>query len=239
MKTYSQIRPVCLLVLMLNGCGSNTFAGSGNRGPEPQPTPLSFPQVPATIPTLTTVQEPVSPNSSVTALPPGVLPSVDPLCSQGAGGLFDAYFPDKGPMLPQSAPQDCRAGFELNNLTGTEFTLANKAPSGTFLLEVDVATYLQPDKIRISAVGANGTRELLLDTCRLRTYLFFDPTDGASRPPEETIRSFRIPLGQSVTSLVFDLSGTTSPYYLSVTGLCQFDLVAPATAKGRQWRPRP
>ena len=224
-----------LITMIAHGCASGSFAGA-SKGNAPQNTPI-----PAPVPTIfQTVQNPlpaVQPTPTPQSIQPiGDVPAVDASCSQAGGANRNTLFPPKGPQLPATAPGNCRNGFELNNLAGAQFSLNATAPTGEFLLEVDLATYLQPDQIRIVAVKADGSRELLLDTCRLRTFFFFDPTDGASRPPEDTIRSFRIPLHAGVASLSFELQGTTSPYYLSVTGLCQFALNPPQGASGGQWR---
>ena len=220
--------------VIAQGCASGSFTGA-SKGGTPQNTPI-----PAPVPTIfQTVQSPLPAQTTPTPQPiqpTGGLPAIDTSCSQAGGASGETLFPPKGPQLPATAPGNCRNGFELNNLAGAQFSLNATAPTGNFLLEVDVATYLQPDQIRIVAIKSDGSRELLLDTCRLRTFFFFDPTDGASRPPEDTIRSFRIPLHAGVASLSFELQGTTSPYYLSVTGLCQFTLNPPQGASGGQWR---
>jgi hypothetical protein len=93
-------------------------------------------------------------------------------------------------------------------------------------LDVDLATYLEADGVTITGVDASGNEYTLMDTCRIQTWTQGDPTGGTSRPPDETIRQFFLPLKAGTKSLTFDFSLVRSPMYLQVLGLCDFDVTA-------------
>jgi hypothetical protein len=75
---------------------------------------------------------------------------------------------------------------------------------------------------------------LLLDTCRIRTAEYPDPTDGTTRPPDDTIRQYEIKIVAGTKSLTFDSSNTTTPWYMRVLGLCEFDVQPGPSSCG--WR---
>ncbi len=156
-----------------------------------------------------------------------VLANVDTSCSGGSGGFggFGGGVAPKLPAMPKTVPADCRHGIELNNVYNSSFDLQATKASGSrsLKMEVDIASYLAPDRMRILAHTANGEK-LLVDTCRLSTANYTDPTDGSRRPPEDSIREFRVTLPKGTTSLTFDFSEADSPTYMKVTGLCDFTL---------------
>jgi hypothetical protein len=166
---------------------------------------------------------------SVDAGMQGLAP-IDPACT--AGGLLLPVFPPATPLLPPDVPASCHNGFEIGDATiGSSYTLMSKTPKGAaaITLDVDFATYLQADGVVVTGVGPAGTYTLL-DTCRLQTSTMGDPTGGTSRPPDDTIRQFRIAVEQGTTELTFDFAGVVSPMYIQVLGLCDFDVTQDTAA---------
>jgi hypothetical protein len=129
------------------------------------------------------------------------------------------------------------SGLEVNNPRATTYALPALSTAGAAarVLEVDVATYLKPDTLRLIAIDTSGQAHTILDTCRMRTSIYGDPTDGHSRPPDDSIRDYRVSLPAGTVRFEFDYTGTDSPTYLRVLGLCDFDLSA-ATTFGGTWR---
>lgn len=158
-----------------------------------------------------------------------VLAPIDSFCANGGRGR-DEMAP-KLPPLPRTVPADCRRGIEFNNFEG-RFELTAKSGSRSLKLEVDIASYLVSDRMRILARSAKGER-VILDTCRLSTANYVDPTDGRSRPPEDSVREFRVTLPKGTTSLTFDFGEADSPTYMKVTGLCDFTLTPGGDAELR------
>ncbi len=158
--------------------------------------------------------------------PPVGLPPIDPAC---AAGSSTSTFPPFVPLVPPDEPAGCGNGFELGDAThGSTYTLATNQPAGSesMTLDVDFATYEKADGVIITGVYADGTSYTLLDTCRLQTSTSGDPTGGQTRPPDETIRQFRLTLEAGTMKLIVDFGGVVSPMYIQVLGLCDFT-VAP------------
>jgi hypothetical protein len=152
-------------------------------------------------------------------------PPIDPLCMGGDASA--SIYPPYVPLVPPDVPADCANGFEIGDATsGSVYTLTTNQPGGSqaITLDVDFATYLEPDGVLITGVNANGTTYTLLDTCRLQTWSSGDPTGGTSRPPDETIRQFRIKVTAGTKSLKVDFAGVVSPMYIQVLGLCDFNV---------------
>jgi len=174
--------------------------------------------------------------SCVDAAPPAVdagivgQPPIDTACM--GGGQLASVYPPYVPLVPPSVPASCSNGFELGDATpGSVFTMAATRAGGAaaITLDVDFATYLEPDGVVITGTLPGGATYALLDTCRLQTWTQGDPTGGRSRPPDQTIRQFRIDVQAGTTSLKVDFGGVVSPMYIQVLGLCDFD-VAPVSA---------
>ena len=89
----------------------------------------------------------------------------------------------------------------------------------------------------MTGADASGATYTLLDTCRLQTSTTGDPTGGTSRPPDQTIRQFRIQVKQGTTQLTFNFAGVLSPMYIQVLGLCDFNVTSFASATS--WRAVP
>jgi len=150
-----------------------------------------------------------------------------PACNSGLPSVYPPYVP----LLPPSVPASCSNGFEMGdpNLCATgavSYTINTTTPAGSraITLDVDFATYVEPDGVVVTGVDAQGNTYTLLDTCRIQTWTARDPSLGLTRPPDDTIRQFRIDLKQGTTSLTFDFGGVVSPMYIQVLGLCDFDL---------------
>lgn len=159
------------------------------------------------------------------------LPPIDPMCA--AGGLLLPTFPPYTPLLPPDVPSTCTNGFEIGDAAiGSSYTISAKSAAGSraILLDVDFATYLQADGVVVTGVNASGATYTLLDTCRLQTSTAGDPTGGKSRPPDQTIRQFRIQVTQGTSQLTFNFSGVVSPMYIQVLGLCDFNVTPFASA---------
>jgi hypothetical protein len=158
--------------------------------------------------------------------PPVGLPPIDPVCAAGGSA---STFPPFVPLVPPDEPADCGNGFEVGDATpGSTYTLATNQAAGSagMTLDVDFATYEKADGVIINGVYADGTSYTLLDTCRLQTWTAGDPTGGHVRPPDETIRQFRLNLEAGTMKLIVDFGGVVSPMYIQVLGLCDF-MVAP------------
>lgn len=129
---------------------------------------------------------------------------------------------------PKAAPSDCRVGFEFNNFKNRQFDITSAAGSRSLTLEVDIASYTAADRMRLLADG-----KLKLDTCRLRTASYADPTGGDKRPPEDSIRYFRVKIPKGTKKLTFDWGAAGTPTYIRVIGLCDFDTSAASAARAR------
>jgi hypothetical protein len=173
-------------------------------------------------------------------VPPGFLDPIDPACAEGAStssgpfqggpgkkGEQNALFPPYVPLKPDDVPASCNNGFELQQAQPSSiYLLKAKTPQGSraITLDVDFATYTVADGMTITEIDASGSRNVLLDTCRMRTWTSADPTGGAHRPPDETIRQFRISLAAGTAQLEIKFGQVVSPMYLRLVGLCDFDV---------------
>ena len=185
-----------------------------------------------------------SPSGSDAGLPPIDMACMSaPMCNTGLPSVFPPYVP----LLPPSVPTNCSNGFELGDAHtcgggggGTvSYTIQANTASGSraITLDVDFATYLEPDGVLITGVDGSGNTYTLLDTCRIQTWTQADPTGGTHRPPDETIRQFRIEVTQGTKQLTFNFGGVVSPMYIQVLGLCDFDL--PQFSQARWWQAVP
>jgi hypothetical protein len=160
---------------------------------------------------------------------------IDPACAasdplNGSATAADLFVPKWTPLAP-TVPNDCVQGFEMNQLEAYVHTLSSSAGSRAITLEVDIATYTVSDAIRIIAVDGAGNETILIDTCRLRTSEYRDPTGGTVRPPEDSIRDFRTMMPAGTRTLKIDQTYTDSPTYVRILGLCDFDLQPPPETK--------
>lgn len=204
--------------------GTSVDAGQGSDAGEPEDAGVVEPPDAGVLP------EDGGPPSSPDAGDP-VLVNLDLACGTSDAGVL---FPP-AVALPDSVPADCLRGFEMNNFHGTWSTDSlTLAGSRAIELEVDVATYQAPDDIRISGT-VNGAERDLFATCRMQTSTYGDRTGGLIRPQDDCIREFRLDLPTGTTRLTFDFSNATTPTYIRVLGLCDFDLQPPAPVN-RKWR---
>ncbi len=168
-------------------------------------------------------------------------PPIDMACMSSQN--LPAVFPPYVPLVPPDVPASCANGFEIGDaMVGgtTVYSLAAKNQAqgaAAITLDVDFATYEEPDGVIITGVDASGVTYTLLDTCRLQTWTKADPTGGTSRPPDITIRQFRIDVKAGTQSLKVDFGGVVSPMYIQVLGLCDFDVSMFSQAKW--WTPVP
>ncbi len=155
----------------------------------------------------------------------GCLPVVDTTCQAGCASGTPS-FPAAVPLTPPAVPAGCSGGFEMNNPPTQVFTVQSLAPGGApaSTLDIQIATYKAPDHIDITATDAAGTVTALVATCHLQTSVDSDPTDGCTRPPDDTIRQFTVSLPAGTTTLGFDMTGACTPTYTRVLGLCNFDV---------------
>ena len=140
-----------------------------------------------------------------------------------------ASYPPYVPLAPPDVPANCTSGFEIGDATrGSAYAIYATSTAGAadIVLDVDFATYLQPDRLVVTGTDASGATRTLLDTCRIQTSDKGDPTGGVARPPDQTIRQFRAHVIQGTIMLTFDFAGVVSPMYVQVRGLCDF-YVAP------------
>jgi hypothetical protein len=150
-------------------------------------------------------------------------PPVDPTCPAGcASGTPD--FPPAIPLVPPALPASCSGGFEMNTPPQQIFTVQSISPGGAQArtLDIEIATYRAPDHISITAVDASGTEYPLVDTCHLQTSTYSDPTNGCTRPPDDSIRQYTVSITAGTRSLSIDMTGACTPTYMRVLGLCDF-----------------
>jgi hypothetical protein len=154
--------------------------------------------------------------------------NIDTACTANPKPTSGFLFPIKT-TLPNPLATSCQNGFEINNTSGS-LTLSSTNATGAkaVTLAVDFAAYLAPNSFRIQASGPWGQDVTVLDTCRLRTACYADPSGGTQRPPEDSIRSFNVTLPEGTTSLTFTFDNT-SPYYVRILGLCDFNLTQAAS----------
>jgi hypothetical protein len=139
-------------------------------------------------------------------------------------------YPPPVPLQPPGLPVDCSGGFEENN-TENFFVVTAVSPASAraITLDVEIATYKAPDHVRITGVDANDATYVLVDLCDLRTALYSDPTNGCTRPPDDSIRQYQVEVKAGTKSPLFDTSGACTPFYVRVLGLCDFQVVPPVT----------
>ena len=127
---------------------------------------------------------------------PAFHPPVDTTCQGGcASGTRD--FPAATPLVSPGLPASCSGGFEDEQPSrGRVFTVTSTSPAGAEArtLDVEIATYKAPDHAVITAVDASDDVYTLVDTCTLQTAAYGDPTNGCTRPPDDTIRQYEVSL---------------------------------------------
>jgi len=166
-----------------------------------------------------------SPDYTLSAINTAEL-AVDARCSMD--GPKDPQVLPKWAPLPLALPDSCLKGIEINDQAfATPLTFNSLDPLGSQdrTLELDYATYLAPNNMKITGVNADGSTYLLFNSCVLQTWLLGNPstTYPRVRPCEGSIRDFRLHLKGGTTALIFEPT-SDSPYYIRVLGLCDFDL---------------
>jgi hypothetical protein len=206
-------RALLVAAALLVACGSRTGLDSPLG-----PSPIGGGGAGGTGGVATVTTSSGSPSSSTGAV--NVCPAG---CSAGT-----PYFPAAVPLQPPAVPASCSSGFEMNNLS-TSFGATALSPNGAAggTLDVQIATYLKPDHIRITGIDASNNGYVLVDTCELQTADYGDPTDGCGRPPDDSIRQYTVTVTPGTKSLTVDVTGACTPYYVRVLGLCEFDVVSP------------
>jgi hypothetical protein len=162
------------------------------------------------------------------------LPPIDLACESTQ--KLASVFPPYTPLAPPDVPASCAGGFQTGDVdesSGVVYELPATPAGGAaaITLDIDFATYLEPDGVLITGVDASGETYTLLDTCRMQTWTAGDPTDGLVRPPDDTIRQFRVDVVAGTRSLKIDFSRVVSPMYIQVLGLCDFDVTRLTQAK--------
>jgi hypothetical protein len=178
-------------------------------------------------PTATCVNVPCTGDGCATA-------PVDPTCTQGNTTVV---YPAYTPLNPPGVPGACLDGFELTRAEGAPpYVLKAKTPAGSraLTLDLDFATYTAPDGVRISGNDGSCEPYLLFETCRMKTA---DQPEtaygtGSERPDDVAIRQFKLELREGTTELTINFENVTSPMYLRVLGLCDFDITP---AEGVKW----
>jgi hypothetical protein len=147
-------------------------------------------------------------------------------CADACGTVTQKY-PAAVPIVPPNLPSACRNGFELNNPQAQQtFTLTSTSPSGSQArdLDIEIATYLAPDHIRITGRDSSGHEFSIVETCSMQTANYSDPTNGCSRPPDDSIRQYFGKLPAGTKSITVDVTGACTPIYLKMLGLCDFNI---------------
>lgn len=149
-----------------------------------------------------------------------------------ANALVKYKFPPQTPLNYSISNFGCQTNLEVNNIRGEVLTFQSSLPQGSEerVLQIDVATYVAADVITISASNILGQSVNLLQTCRMRTACYGDPTDGKSRPPEDSIRTFRVTLPAGTKTITLDYLKSKSNTYTRIIGLCDFNLESVPTA---------
>jgi hypothetical protein len=169
---------------------------------------------------------------------PPVLQNIDPAC--GTGENAPIVYPPYVPLTPPDLPAGCSNGFELGDADhGSVYVIESNVVGGAAAITLDVqyATYKEPDGTIIEAVGPTGTATTIFDSCRMQTWTSGDPSGGVVRPPDATIRQFKVAMPAGTSELIFNFGGVVSPMYIQVLGLCDFD-VTPFSA-ARWWQAVP
>ena len=165
--------------------------------------------------------------TTVDAGPPHT--EIDPVCPGTCP--YDAItpvFPPFSTLVPSSLPATCSNGFELGNPTGgctdSTYTLHASRAGGAraVTLEIDFATYTIPDGVTITGIDSRGRRYTLFESCRLKTWT--QPFTMNVRPPDVAIRQYRVDVLPGTTQLDFDYGPVTTPTYMKVLGLCDFNV---------------
>ena len=140
-------------------------------------------------------------------------------------------------LAPPDVPTCCANGFEIGNASpGSSYVLSATAMGGARAITVDIdyATYRDADEVVVTAVGASSASTTILDTCKLITSSDGDPTQGLTRPPDDTIRQYHMQVPAGTTQLEFNFAGVVSPMYIRALGLCDFDVAT--FSKAVSWR---
>jgi hypothetical protein len=204
----------------INGDDSVDLGGA----PGPAPTPTPTPGV-----TTTTIPKQTPPPDEI---PKGDDPGkpVDLSCAENKRKDIVIQIPRVD--LAPSISNNCKSGIEFNRLENGKFRLTAKQRTSLVRnLDIDLATYAAPDRVRIVAKTTGGD-VVIFDSCRLRTFDAADPTNGDRRPPEASIREFHSKMPKGTKSIEFDFSEAQTPTYLRILGLCDFDLENPVATQG-------
>jgi hypothetical protein len=163
-----------------------------------------------------------TPDGGTTKPPPDTtLPPAVDSCEAGCVASKKTF--PAAVALVSTAPATCTAGFEINNpKSGSTYTVKRIKGTAAVPIEVQFATYVAPDHIKLVAITAKGEVPVV-DTCTVQTATYADPTKGGcTRPPDETLRQYAVTLPAGTTALRADFTGVCSPIYLRVRGLCDF-----------------
>jgi hypothetical protein len=152
--------------------------------------------------------------------------AVDPTCSVADASV---EYPPYVPLYAPDVPATCANGFEVCDAEGAPvYVIHSTSPAGSegLTLDLDFATYVAPDGLLITGVGACNTEYVLFDSCRISTAPDAEGTytNGMERPTDTAIRQFHLTLLPGTTQLTFDFSRVTSPMYFQILGLCDFAL---------------
>jgi hypothetical protein len=161
-----------------------------------------------------------------------VTQAVDPTCLNPDAGVF---YPPFVTLHPPDVPTSCSNGFQLGNAKSTfKYVIDAKTKTGSqaLVLDLDFATYEAPDGMEITGVDGNCKQYTLFDSCDLQTsdQVQSAYTDGTHRPTDIAIRQYHLALRPGTSQLTFDFSRVTSPMYVEVLGLCDFDVTTPASS---------
>jgi hypothetical protein len=153
--------------------------------------------------------------------------SVDPTCSEA--GNDTVVYPPFVALEPPDVPASCANGFELTNAEGAaNYVLTSKTPAGSqaLTLDLDFATYTAPDGIRITGIDGKCQPYVLFESCRLKTadLPFSSYGNGMERPDDIAIRQFDLELRAGTTELTFEFANVSTPMYIRVLGLCDFNV---------------
>jgi hypothetical protein len=158
------------------------------------------------------------------------------LCSAGQPATSVNYFPTN--CLVNPGLSAAAVGVEINNgdmANGKVFSIPSDdqvhGTGASTSIYIEVATYLQPDSIVITAYHASGGATQILNICDIGTYSAADPTGGIVRPYSDTILQFNVTLPKGTTKITFDYTGSDSPTYVGIWNLNEFHtaLNSPAT----------
>lgn len=145
-------------------------------------------------------------------------------------------FVEKWPKITTpAAAADCKSSVEIWNVWNGATIVINHIPNrqsfiSNQVIELDYASYLEPDDLEIRAFNVKGDSTVLFRQCRISTGPLVENEymkTPFTRPADESIRDFRIVIPTGTSRLQIKPLKSESPFYIRMKGLCNFDIHNP------------